>query len=93
MNIRDFKKGFEINTKYLDQIEFTAYLLSYQLLGRLMAAVEEDYDNSYNMPPELEGNTFNFYSEEEFKDYLEKRYPTNLWFYPVEDYLIDFRRE
>lgn len=92
MNIRDFKKGFQINTEFLDTIDFIPFLKETQVLSVLMAAVESYvFFNHKDMPPELEGEVFNYYSEEEFKDYLEKRYEKKVCFYPMEDYLIDFR--
>ena len=92
MNIRDFKKGFQINKEFLDTIDFTPFLKGTQVLSALMAAVESYvFFNHKDMPPELETEVFNYYSEEEFKDYLEKRYEKKIYFYPIEDYLIDFR--
>ena len=91
MNIRDFKEGFQINKKFLDTIDFMPFLKETQVLSVLMAAVENYvFFNHKNMPLELKGEVFNYYSEEDFKDYLEKRY-LNISFYPMEDYLIDYR--
>ena len=92
MNIRDFSKNFQINKEFLDTIDFIPFLKETQVLSALMAAVESYvFFNHKNMPPELEGEVFNYYNEEEFKDYLEKRYEKKVCFYPIEDYLIDFR--
>lgn len=84
-------KEFQINTDFLDTIDFVPYLAIYQSLAQLMAVVEEDYKN-VDMPPELQGELFNCYNESDFKDYLLERYH-NLYFYPIEDYLIDFRSD
>lgn len=87
--VGNIDKGFQINTEFLDSIDFTPYFEWISILSRLMEAIEVDYRNK-EMPPELEGEVFNYYSEEYFKDYLQKRYP-NIYFYPIEDYLFDYR--
>lgn len=92
MNIRDFKEGFQINKNFLDTIDFIPFLKQYTQLGDMMGAIEEYcYENDIELPLKLETEVFNYYSEEEFKDYLEKRYAKKVYFYPIEDYLIDFR--
>lgn len=92
MNIRDFKKGFQINKEFLDTIDFIPFLKETSLLSILMQAVEiYCFSNHIKLPPELKTEVFNYYNEEDFKDYLEKRYSEKVFFYPVEDYLIDFR--
>lgn len=92
MNIRDFKEGFQINKEFLDTIDFIPFLKETQVLSVLMAAVESYvFLNHIELPPELKTEVFNYYCEEEFKDYLEKRYEKKVYFYPMEDYLIDFR--
>ena len=94
MNIRDIKKGFQINKEFLDTIDFIPFLRQYAKLGDMMGAIEEHcYENEIELPSELETEVFNYYSEEDFKDYLEKRYSEKAFFYPVEDYLIDFREQ
>lgn len=85
-------KEFQINKDFLDTIDFIPFLKETQVLSALMAAVENYvFFNHKNMPPELDGNVFNYYSEEDFKDYLAKRYAKKVFFFPLEDYLIDFR--
>lgn len=94
MNIRDIKEGFQINKEFLDTIDFIPFLKQYAKLGDMMGAIEEYcYENEIELPSELETEVFNYYSEEDFKDYLEKRYSEKAFFYPVEDYLIDFREQ
>ena len=88
--VRNIDKEFQINTKFLDSIDFTSYFKWISVLSRLMKAIEVDYRNK-EMPPELEGEVFNYYSEEDFKDYLQKRY-SNIYFYHTEDYLIDYKK-
>ena len=49
----------------------------------------ENKYNSFMLPPELEGEIFNYYSEDDFMNYLANRYPTKLYFYPVTDISIN----
>ena len=92
MNIKEFKKGFQINKEFLDTIDFIPFLEQYAKLGDMMAAIEEYcYENEIELPSELKTEVFNYYDEEDFKDYLEKRYLEKTFFYPIKDYLIDFR--
>ena len=92
MNIKDFKKGFQINKNFLDTINFIPFLKETQVLSVLMTAVESYiFLNHIELPSELGTEVFNYYDEEDFKDYLEKRYGEKICFYPLEDYLIDFR--
>jgi hypothetical protein len=88
---RNIDKEFQINKEFLDTIDFIPFLKEFGLLSDMMTAVEKKYQNVDGLlPPELEGLIFNYFSEEGFKDYLSNRY-SNLYLYPVEDYLIDFR--
>lgn len=92
MNIIAFTKRFQINKEFLDTIDFIPFLKQYAKLGDMMGAIEEYcHENEIELPSELETEVFNYYNEEEFKDYLEKRYGKKICFYPIEDYLIDFR--
>lgn len=85
-------KEFQINKEFLDTIDFIPFLKQYVRLGDMMRAIEEYcYENKIELPSELETEVFNYYSEEDFKDYLEKRYVKKAYFYLIEDYLIDFR--
>ena len=92
MHIRDFTKFFQINEDFLDTIDFIPFLKLYNRLGVMMGAIEKYYKN-IDMPVELEGEVFKYYNDEDFKEYLEKRYKEYVDFYPIEDYLVDFRRE
>lgn len=94
MNIRDFKEGFQINKEFLDTIDFIPFLKETQVLSVLMTAVESYvFLNHIELPSELHTEVFNYYSEEDFKDYLERRYKDEVNFYPVEDYVIGFRED
>ena len=89
MNIVDFTKQFQINKEFLDTIDFIPFLKQFALLGDMMAAVEEKY-RDIDMPNELQGEIFNYYTTWEFEKYLEERYSNQIEFYPYEDYLINF---
>ena len=94
MNIKDFKEGFQINKEFLDTIDFVPFLKETELLSVLMTAVKIFvFSNHKEIPPELHGEVFNYYNEEDFKDYLEKRYKDEVNFYPLEDYVIGFRED
>lgn len=87
-------KEFEINKEFLDTIDFIPFLKQYAKLGDMMGAIEEYcYENEIELPSELETEVFNYYSEDDFKDYLEKRYSEKAFFCPITDYLIDYRRD
>lgn len=93
MHIEDFKKGFQINKEFLDTIDFVPFLEQCARLGDMMGTIEEHcYENKVELPSELGNEVFNYYNEEDFKDYLEKRYSEKVFFYPMKDYLVDFRR-
>lgn len=83
-------KGFQINTEILNRIDFVPFLKKYRNLLELMAAVEIKYD-SIELPPELEGEIFNYYSADDFISYLLKRYPSKLRFNTYVNYLIDYK--
>lgn len=89
MNIVDFTKEFQINKEFLDTIDFIPFLKQFTLLGDMMAAVEGKY-RDIDMPSELQGEVFNYYTTWEFEKYLEERYSNQIEFYPYEDYLINF---
>ena len=89
MNIIDFTKQFQINKEFLDTIDFIPFLKQFTLLGDMMAAIEGKY-RDIDMPSELQGEVFNYYTTWEFEKYLEERYSNQIEFYPYEDYLINF---
>ena len=89
---RYIDKEFQINKDFLDTIDFIPFLKQYAKLGDMMGAIEEYcYENKIELPSELETEVFNYYNEEDFKGYLENRYAKKVFFFPLEDYLIDFR--
>ena len=83
-------KGFQINTETLNRIDFIPFLKKYRNLLELMTAIELKY-NDINLPSELEGEIFNYYSADDFIIYLLKRYPSKLHFNTYVNYLIDYR--
>ena len=86
-----FDKEFQINKEFLDTIDFVPFLKQYARLGDMMGAVEEYcYENEIELPSELENEVFSYYSEDDFKDYLEKRYSKKAFFSLLKDYSIDF---
>lgn len=55
----------------LDSINFIPFLKEYDYVYELMEAMEGIYTD---LPPEFQGNLFNFFNEEEVAMYLNKRY-------------------
>ena len=89
--IVSFDKEFQINKEFLDTIDFIPFLKQYARLGDMMGAIEEYcYENEIELPSELENEVFSYYSEDDFKDYLEKRYSKKVFFSLLKDYSIDF---
>lgn len=85
-------REFQINKEFLDTIDFIPFLKGNQMLSMLMVTVEIFvFSHHIELPPELENEVFNYYNEEDFKDYLEKRYSEKVFFHPMQDYLVDFR--
>ena len=77
MSTDDYNKQMAKQFKYLDQIDIEKYMRSCgsNKIGDLMSAIEEDYDNTdFTNNDFLEGFIFNWCNEEEFIEYLEKRY-------------------
>ena len=89
--IVNFDKEFQINKEFLDTIDFIPFLKQYTRLSDMMGAIEEYcYENEIELPSELENEVFSYYSEDDFKDYLEKRYSKKVFFSLLKDYSIDF---
>lgn len=68
------KSDLDINLEYLDTIDFKPYLESTRNISKLIEAVESDYLNDPNIPPECEGEVFDWLDEYDFALYLKKRY-------------------
>ena len=91
MAIRNIDKEFKENTKFLDTIDFIPYFKQTFSLAVLMKLVDFDYSDS-DLPPVLEGEVFNYYTEDDLKDYLKNRYK-NLNLYIAYDYYIDYKEK
>ena len=79
------------NIKILDQIDFTPFIEANRKkkLSELVAQVQETYDDTPLTNNEItEGCVFNWLTEEEIVDYLEKRY-VSLRVHSVLDRYID----
>lgn len=75
MTLKEMKAGLEINQRFLDRIDFTPYFeycvtvaeVCQETIARNPIPISE-------MPPELQGNYFNFLDEYDITQYLQKRY-------------------
>ena len=77
MSIDEYEKEMEIQFGYLDQIDIESYMRNCKSskVGDLISAIERDYDDTdFTNNDFLEGYIFNRCNEEEFIEYLEKRY-------------------
>ena len=73
----EYEQQMKEQFKYLDQIDIERYMknCTTNKIGELISAIERDYDNTeFTDNDFLEGCIFNWCSEEEFIEYLEKRY-------------------
>lgn len=89
MTKRYIDKEFQINKNFLNTIDFIPFLKQYDRLGEMMIAIEQKY-HEVNMPAELQGEIFNYYTDDEFKDYLKERYTKYVNFFPIKDYVIHY---
>ena len=77
MGIDEYDKEMAIQFSYLDQIDIEKYMKNCKSskVGDLISAIERDYDDTdFTNNNFLEGCIFNRCNEEEFIEYLEKRY-------------------
>ena len=94
MNIQDFNKGFQINKKFLDTIDFVPFLKEAPLLSVLRTAVKiYCFSNHIVLPPELDEDVFKYYNNKNLKEYLEKRYQEYVSIHPINDYMISFMED
>ena len=78
MTLDEYDKGIKANYAALDKIDMEKYLTNrpYCKLHDIMDYIESDYDNTeLTNNEDLEGCIFNWLDEDEFAEYLEKRYP------------------
>ena len=77
MGIDEYEKEMAIQFGYLNQIGIEKYMKNCKSskVGDLISAIERDYDDTeFTNNDFLEGCIFNRCNEEEFIEYLEKRY-------------------
>lgn len=77
MTLEEYDKGMRANYAALDKIDIEKYLTNrpFNKLRDIMDEIETDYDDTeLTNNEDLEGCIFNWLVEEEFADYLEKRY-------------------
>ena len=64
----------ELNKKYLDSLDLSSYLSQSNDVLTIIDLIEKDYDDSDDLPVELEGCIFNFLGNEDVAYYLADRY-------------------
>ena len=72
MNFKDWKVQYDETIKILDSLNLPLPRQSEDLYD-YKERVEEEF-NYITLPPQFEGELFNFMSAQEFGDYLHKRY-------------------
>ena len=86
MSNEDWKKAEELTYSILDSIDLVPYLKRHnnEDIYGLIDELEDEYDESPEVSNELlQGCLFNVIGEEEFIDYLEKRYKRKFSTYEV----------
>lgn len=73
-SVRDFRTQEEFNKKYLDSLDLSNYLSQSNDVLTIINLIEKDYDDSDDLPVELEGCIFNFLGNEDVAYYLADRY-------------------
>lgn len=71
---RTFLSEEELNEKYLDTLDLSDYISKSNDVKTIIDLIEKDYNDSDQLPPELEGCIFNFLCMEEVAYYLAGRY-------------------
>ena len=77
MTLDEYDKGIEANYAALDKIDLEKYLTNRTVnrVDYIMDDIEHDYDNTeLTNNEDLQGCIFNWLNEEEFSEYLKKRY-------------------
>ena len=78
MTYWDYDEDVRNNIEFLNTIDFTRYLANNYIIEQVIDDVEYDYDKS-NLPSWLDGNVFNYLTEEEVVEYLKQRYNIPVW--------------
>ena len=75
MTLKEIKVGEELNYRFLDRIDFTPY---FEFCVTVAEVCQEIIAHNpipiSELPPELQGNYFNFLGEDDITQYLQKRY-------------------
>lgn len=91
MDYMESLKLMELSYKFYDTIDFKQFINEKEMLVReLMNKLEEYYDINHPelLPEELEGCFFNVICEDEFAEYLAKRYGFKTRYEVIEKYYI-----
>ena len=77
--IRDFREMEKLNKEYLDTLDLNKYIAQSKDIQTIIDAIENDYDESDNLPDELEGCIFNYLGTEDIAYYLADRYGLHVY--------------
>lgn len=86
--IRDFREMEKLNKEYLDTLDLNKYIAQSKDIQRIIDAIENDYDESDNLPDELEGCIFNYLGTEDIAYYLADRYGFHVYEQVVYKYTL-----
>lgn len=91
MTLKEWKALEEISYKFYDTIDIKQFFpkgMRRFKVREVMDAIEDEYDCTHSdlIPPELYGHAFDVIGEEEFAEYLKKRYNVELDWRIIEYY-------
>ena len=91
-----YEEGINISEDFYDTIDFTKFIDdgSHRIeVKDLMSCLEEYYDLSHPelLPVEFDGCFFNFINEDEFAEYLNKRYGYRIITETIEKYWLQIK--
>lgn len=72
--VDDFRKMEELNKEYLDTLDFDKYISQTKDIQTIIDMIEDEYDESQELPDYLEGCIFNYLGTEDIAYYLADRY-------------------
>ena len=89
MDYKEFIERDKKARKYLDTIDIKEFMSTEKVTSvlDLMECLEEKYQNE-NLPEVFEGLLFNYMTEEDFAEYLRKRYGFDIWSETIEHFYI-----
>ena len=70
----DFERTQELNKKFLDSLDLGKYISQSKDVQEIINMIEDDYDDSSDLPDWLEGCIFNYLGKEDIAHYLADRY-------------------